>query len=279
MNKYENKSKIRLISCDLDGTLFNRRSEISERNRSALAKARAKGIIVVLNSGRGMDSIETRISKDLYDYACCMNGQNIYCSHDNSHEYMPELDQKDLYRLYDIVIQHMAAMELYSNGSHVAICARKYAFWGKLYTWISWLRWRIVGYHPNQTKIITRPEEIPFCHIPKACFAGSTKSLMQIRENLPENLDSVFVNSNWLEVMCRGVTKGAALKKILEKEHLTKEQAAGFGDGENDISMLMECGTRIVMANAMENTKKIATDIALSNNEDGVGVFIEENFL
>ena len=275
----ENKQNIRLISCDLDGTLFNRISEMSERNKKALEAAKAKGIVVVINSGRGMNSIEPRIPDYLYDYASCMNGQDIYCSHDHSHNTMPELDEKDIKNLYDLVIQHMAAMELYSNGSHVTICARKYAPFGNLYSWASWMRWRMVGYHPEKIRIITKSEDIPLKHIPKACFAGGTKSLLKIQKNLPDNLDSVFVNLNWLEVMRRGVSKGAALKRILAKEHLTSDQAVGFGDGENDISMLMECGTRVVMANAMANTKKIATDIALSNNEDGVAVFIEDNLL
>src|SRR4051794_10846135 len=43
---------IRLIALDLDGTLLNSRGELSERNRAAIASARARGAAVALVTGR-----------------------------------------------------------------------------------------------------------------------------------------------------------------------------------------------------------------------------------
>jgi len=43
---------IRLLALDLDGTLLDRRGKISERNRSAIEKAREAGVRVAVVTGR-----------------------------------------------------------------------------------------------------------------------------------------------------------------------------------------------------------------------------------
>lgn len=270
---------IRLLSTDLDGTLLNRMSEVSKRNQDALRALHDQGVIIVINSGRSFESICGRIPDDLYDYASCMNGQDVYSVKLKQHFLMPELDRKDITDLFEIVSHHMSVMEIYAAEDHYSACSPAYAFLGNLYAKLSWLRWRICGYHPNPIRLITNAEDIPCSHVPKVCFTGRARQLEEIRDELPKGLDSTLVNLNWMEVQKAGISKGAALKKILEAEHLDGSMAVGFGDGENDIPMLKECGTRIVMSNAMPNTKKQATELTCSNNEDGVAVWIEANLL
>ena len=45
--------KIKMIVCDMDGTLLNSDGEISKKTRNILLKLQEKGIKVVLASGRG----------------------------------------------------------------------------------------------------------------------------------------------------------------------------------------------------------------------------------
>ena len=74
-------------------------------------------------------------------------------------------------------------------------------------------------------------------------------------------------------------SKGNAVRMILEKEGMTREQAVGFGDGDNDLEMLAACGTAVAMKNAMPDVLKAADCITLSNMQDGVAAYIEENIL
>ena len=56
-------------------------------------------------------------------------------------------------------------------------------------------------------------------------------------------------------------------------------EIAAFGDDYNDIEMIEQCGIGIAVANAIEPVLLSAKHITKSNDEDGVAVFIEANFL
>jgi HAD superfamily hydrolase (TIGR01484 family) len=47
----------KLIALDMDGTLLNPRGRISPRTQAAIAAARAKGVTVVLASGRPLEGM------------------------------------------------------------------------------------------------------------------------------------------------------------------------------------------------------------------------------
>lgn len=49
---------MKLIFCDMDGSLLNRRSKISPRTLEALIKLEEKGIGVILSSGRHINSLK-----------------------------------------------------------------------------------------------------------------------------------------------------------------------------------------------------------------------------
>ena len=49
---------IKLLALDLDGTLLNADKKISQRNREAIFAARAKGVKVVLTTGRPLKAME-----------------------------------------------------------------------------------------------------------------------------------------------------------------------------------------------------------------------------
>ena len=56
-------------------------------------------------------------------------------------------------------------------------------------------------------------------------------------------------------------------------------QIIAVGDDFNDIGMLKLCGTGVAMKNAIPQVKEVADYETLSNNEDGVAKYIEENIL
>jgi hydroxymethylpyrimidine pyrophosphatase-like HAD family hydrolase len=116
--------------------------------------------------------------------------------------------------------------------------------------------------------------------IGKFCFCGYPHTLKKFYRALDhDNFSCFFVNASWLEIMHKGISKGNALQEIMAAEHLEKDDCAAFGDGENDISLLDACGTRVAMGNAMRSLKKHATDIARPYYEDGCTKWIQEHLL
>ena len=49
-----------------------------------------------------------------------------------------------------------------------------------------------------------------------------------------------------------------------------------MGDDLNDISMIKVAGMGIAMGNAEDAVKLVADMVTLSNNEDGIGVVLEQ---
>ena len=72
------------------------------------------------------------------------------------------------------------------------------------------------------------------------------------------------------------VHKGDALLKVCENlGDISPEYVLAFGDGENDVDMLTIAGHSVAMGNAMPAALAAARYTTLSNDEGGVGAFIE----
>lgn len=57
---------------------------------------------------------------------------------------------------------------------------------------------------------------------------------------------------------------------------MTPKQVLAFGDGENDVEMLREAAYSVAMGNAMPAAVAAARYTTTSNDEGGVGEFIEK---
>lgn len=71
------------------------------------------------------------------------------------------------------------------------------------------------------------------------------------------------------------VCKGNAIKRFCEILTIDLKDTVAIGDDFNDISMFKVVGHSVVMENATDEVKKYADEITLSNEEDGVAVFLE----
>ena len=70
--------------------------------------------------------------------------------------------------------------------------------------------------------------------------------------------------------------KGSAVKKLLEILNIKKEKTIAIGDDINDLSMFEQVGYKVAVDNAIDIVKENADEITLSNDEDGVAVFLDK---
>jgi len=71
-------------------------------------------------------------------------------------------------------------------------------------------------------------------------------------------------------------TKLHAILKIAKLLNIETHDIIGVGDGYNDFPLLMACGLKVAMGNAVDDLKDIADYIAPSIEEDGVADVIEK---
>lgn len=81
---------------------------------------------------------------------------------------------------------------------------------------------------------------------------------------------------NNLEINAPGATKGEAILRLAGHLGLCREQTMGFGDGENDMTMIRTAGIGVAMGNAVEALKAEADYVTVTNDEDGVADAIEK---
>jgi len=83
-----------------------------------------------------------------------------------------------------------------------------------------------------------------------------------------------------LDILPRGVSKAAALKKLAARLGVDREEVMAIGDNWNDVEMLEWVGQAVMMGNAARELKTMAKlrgwKQAPSNDQDGVAVVLEE---
>lgn len=87
---------------------------------------------------------------------------------------------------------------------------------------------------------------------------------------LDERYRPVVSGQHWIDVMDSSVNKGVALRRLQEALGVTREQTAVFGDYLNDREMIVEGQYSFAMENAHPTIKKEANYSAPANTEAGV---------
>ncbi len=85
----------------------------------------------------------------------------------------------------------------------------------------------------------------------------------------------IYTGEQWLEIMPKEASKSNAIIQL--RSMFDCDKLVVFGDGKNDIDMFQIADEAYAVENAHEELKKYATGIVLSNDEDGVAKWLEEN--
>ena len=105
-------------------------------------------------------------------------------------------------------------------------------------------------------------------------FLGLILSLAQDYPSLGLTRAIPFI----LELHDPNTNKGTALSHICKDLGISERNCLVFGDGENDVAMFRVAGYSCAMGNAMEAAKLVATHHTVSNDEGGVGHFLDRIF-
>lgn len=83
----------------------------------------------------------------------------------------------------------------------------------------------------------------------------------------------------WLDVTHPEATKLHGIHAVSKLMNIETHEMIGVGDGYNDFPLLLACGLKIAMGNAVPELKAIADFVAPPVDEDGVAVVIEKFIL
>jgi hypothetical protein len=240
---------IRLAAFDIDGTLASRKTHhVLETTKETILKAQKEGIIIVISTGRSMNSISTEIKELQADYYSCCNGALLY----NGKEQV--IEKKTISR--DVVEQlkkefqnsDQALLLKYENGSQCICGQEKIDYYSSFFFSQEQLK------RLEQREVRIEDEELPIGGIayiessnlqnyqmkyPRICFVGNGVE-------------------NYYDITSCNATKGKALKSLCQRLQIDRESVIAFGDDDNDIDMLEYAGVGVAMGNALPEVKQIA---------------------
>lgn len=267
--------KYKMIVLDLDGTLTNSRKEITPRTKQALMQAQAKGIHVVLASGRptyGIMPLAEELELKKYGgFILSFNGGKIINCIDGAVLFEQKLDEKLVPLLYDEAMK--AGMDILTyQGEGIAATdkenryVQEEAFINKM---------PVVQYNDFLGQLVYP--------VNKCLIVGDPSPLHELELRLAEKMEGkmeVYRSADYfIECVPRGIDKARSIDRLITTLGIRREEVIACGDGYNDLSMISFAGLGVAMANAAEGIRQKADFITLSNEEDGVAHVVERFIL
>lgn len=268
---------IKLLALDLDGTLFNAEKTISDANKLAIQKASAKGVKIVITTGRPLAAIgnvleELGLTSD-DDYCITFNGGLVQrCTGQI-------LDKSSLsYEEVATVHQHLENLalptDILSEGKVYSIPSKdgrhsQYHLANPLLQFIEINSLEDLPKNIVYNKIVT-VTDVDFLDQQLSLLPPSTFEAFESFKSR----DIIF------EVMPKGVHKAFGLQLLCSHLKIEAKEVMAMGDEANDFTMLEWAGLGVAMANAVAEAKQIADAVtSQTNDQSGVAEAIEKYIL
>lgn len=231
---------IKLIALDIDGTILRNDHTIHPENITAIQKAVANGLTVVLSTGRSLIACEHYAEQlELRDLIVTGNGSEVWRLPDQVLHRVPLNPERvsymwELKQRYDTYNWAATTEEVYKLTMPERI---------DQHTWLKF------GFDTKDDE--ARKAIIKALH---AC----------------DDLEVTNSSETNIEVNAAGVNKAGALEIVSSETGIAMDEMIAMGDSLNDVSMIKACGIGVAMGNAQEITKNAADHVTATNEQAGV---------
>lgn len=276
---------IKLVALDLDGTLFDNSSHISERNLTAIRSITDKGIHVVISTGRPFEGIPfDQIKGTGINYAITANGSGIYEISTGKCLYENAMDEELVTPILSFLLTRDIHMDAFIGGKgytpiQCVETAQKLTVPSSIKNYIITTRTRLDNIlqfiHENQLKV----QKMTLNFYPAA--DGTLIDRETVRKFLVSNpsITTVCGGYNNLEFTRADANKGVGLRKLAEILGVNPDATMAIGDTENDLAIIEAAGIGVAMGNATDAVKARADYVTTTNTKDGVAAAIEHFIL
>lgn len=278
----------KLLFSDMDGTLLTGKNEVSSYNIRAIEKAREKGAIFCIASGRPFWEISYIVSQtktQLSPVVAC-NG---------AHVYLPETDEFLEYKNVPIEegLKFLKFCDennlIWSIYGHNCLCGPQYptvfdmVFGDGTESSSHYLDMYNLP-HPIRKVVKTDEEYI------EALKLGAGKITVVNTDGKIGLVDDYFKTERpgvvckqtgdpIREIMAAGTSKWGGIKLIADRLGIPYDEICVFGDNMNDLDMVENCDNSFVVSDGDKRIFPYATEIIRNHDDDAVGHAIEDYIL
>ncbi len=275
---------IKLIAMDIDGTLLDSTGRLSGENASTIAEAGARGIEIVIVTGRRFHSARmiaqglpctTEVISSNGALIKSPDGQTHYRRLLASTTARRVLEATAEFRPYAGVIfdRPAEAQIIFENidwdGPFIGPYLRRHR---DQVAEIQPLTACLNGEDPVEVMFIGECDRIRLAVETLAELPGARDYTLALTEYLQRGL-SMF------DVLAPGVSKGAALAEWAQRRGIQRDEIMAIGDNWNDREMLEYAGLPIIMGNAVAELKSLGWTETLGCDESGVAHAIQTHVL
>ena len=241
--------KYKALLMDIDGTLVKVGSlEVSSTVREAVTKA-SKLLHIGIATTRMLYRVPESITTLPFNGPSVIGSGAIVEFPSKRILFEKEVDEKDVAKVLTIVKKYPVTPSLRNNTSEV------------------------------KNFRTTKVTGIKFLHVPDKYLEPMHKELSQIPTiSLHRSADPI-PHTTTLDVMHTSISKQTGIQRVAKILNISTQEIIGIGDHYNDFPLLMECGLKVAMGNAVDDLKAIANYIAPNVDNDGVADVINKFIL
>ncbi len=245
------------IFLDLDDTLLNRQKEITPGNRRAIDRALDAGHKVIITTGRPLNGA-LRLAEDLGltkegCYLIAFNGGILY----------------DTYRresVFKLALPKRLAPPIFAEAARRNIHIQTYDQ-DNCYVEPRNEEDREIRWYCSRIKVsyAVIPSVEALKEDPVKILVTSLDERKPLEDfqvwvdaNFGDELDTFFSCRELLEIVPKGVNKGAAVVQLCARLGIPLENSVACGDAPNDLSMIRAAGLGVAMCNGQDEVKAAA---------------------
>ncbi|MDO5114912.1 MAG: Cof-type HAD-IIB family hydrolase [Synergistaceae bacterium] len=259
----------KLIALDMDGTMLDERSRLTERTKAALRAAQEAGVRVAVATGRMYPSAMVHIRDAGIESASIFyNGALIRDPLTDETIYEKNLGAELTAEILSFFRERGWYIQIYSDDRLIVKDASDERC--KYYEDICGLKAMSLG------------DNFWSCGLDSAKLLGISfdrEIFLQMCNEVRQRFGGrIYQATSWnafVEIVHPTVNKAEGLKRVSCRYDIAREEVMAIGDGGNDAEMIRWAGIGVAMGNAKEAVKKAADIVAPPNSEDGAAWAIE----
>ncbi|MFC1953841.1 HAD family hydrolase [Chloroflexota bacterium] len=259
------------VAIDLDGTLLNSQTLLSERNRKAVEVCIDWGIPVIIATQRAARTVR-RILGDEFCKYCSMillNGAFAQATSPLS-GYVRELMESSLVKdITEAVLRIDSRVRILTETGENEFGTNKPLDPDEL--------WKVNAAKPEMQLSL----DAVTTNVVKILVDGQSRDLSSMITAISQRFGDLVsvvpaLGNTIINITNMDVSKPSTLNKLLKTQQIGMDDTVAIGDDIPDLEMLTACGISVAMENAIPEVKAVAKYQTASNNEDGVAFVLEE---
>ena len=270
----------KLLASDLDGTLLNSASVISEENLKAIQELQAMGILFVPCTGRAYSELHTELKNNPdIRYYICSGGAVTYDK--LTGEALGEYISADVReKILDAFANFICWKIIHYGNSSVTQTSEVTKERMNYYGLHPYLQDVAVGFSKKVDDIDHDIRNIPELEMVAACFRAEEEAILC--QEMLEKISGINVLRGTMghgihnvEMVSGRASKGDMLLKLADHLNIPHGDVMSVGDSTNDLSMIKAVKNSFAVANANREVKSWASAVICSNDDHAIKYILE----